>query len=35
MADGSVRGLNAPNLDSLSLVYLAGVRDGIVQGTDF
>ena len=35
MADGSVRGLNVPNIDSLSLVYLAGVRDGIVQGTDF
>jgi prepilin-type N-terminal cleavage/methylation domain-containing protein/prepilin-type processing-associated H-X9-DG protein len=35
MADGSVRGLNAPNIDSLSLIYLAGARDGEIQGTDF
>jgi prepilin-type N-terminal cleavage/methylation domain-containing protein/prepilin-type processing-associated H-X9-DG protein len=35
MADGSVRGLNAPNIDSLSLAYLAGARDGEVQGTDY
>jgi prepilin-type N-terminal cleavage/methylation domain-containing protein/prepilin-type processing-associated H-X9-DG protein len=34
-ADGSVRGLNAPALDSLSLYYLAGVRDGEIQGADF
>jgi prepilin-type processing-associated H-X9-DG protein len=34
-ADGSVRGLNAPNIDSLSLAYLAGTRDGEIQGTDF
>jgi prepilin-type processing-associated H-X9-DG protein len=35
LADGSVRGLNVQNLDSLSLVYLAGSRDGEVQGLDF
>jgi prepilin-type processing-associated H-X9-DG protein len=35
LADGSVRGLNAPAIDSLSLIYLAGVRDGEIQGTDF
>jgi prepilin-type N-terminal cleavage/methylation domain-containing protein/prepilin-type processing-associated H-X9-DG protein len=35
MGDGSVRGINAPNIDSLSLAYLAGTRDGEVQGTDF
>jgi prepilin-type N-terminal cleavage/methylation domain-containing protein/prepilin-type processing-associated H-X9-DG protein len=35
MADGSVRGLNAPNIDSLSLAYLAGVRDGQIQAADF
>jgi prepilin-type N-terminal cleavage/methylation domain-containing protein/prepilin-type processing-associated H-X9-DG protein len=35
MADGSVRGINAPNIDSLSLAYLAGARDGAIQSTDF
>jgi prepilin-type N-terminal cleavage/methylation domain-containing protein/prepilin-type processing-associated H-X9-DG protein len=35
MADGSVKALNVQTLDSLSLAYLAGVRDGEVQGTDF
>ncbi len=35
LADGSVKGLNAPRMDSLSLSYLTGVRDGLVQGTDF
>ena len=35
LADGSVRGLNAPSIDSLSLAYLAGTRDGEIQGTDF
>jgi prepilin-type N-terminal cleavage/methylation domain-containing protein/prepilin-type processing-associated H-X9-DG protein len=35
MADGSVRGINAPNIDSLSLAYLAGSRDGEIQGPDF
>jgi prepilin-type processing-associated H-X9-DG protein len=35
MADGSVKGLNVRNLDSLSLAYLAGTRDGEIQGTDF
>jgi prepilin-type processing-associated H-X9-DG protein len=35
MADGSVRGINAPNIDSLSLAYLAGTRDGEIQDTDF
>jgi prepilin-type N-terminal cleavage/methylation domain-containing protein/prepilin-type processing-associated H-X9-DG protein len=35
MADGSVKGINASAIDSLSLAYLAGVRDGEVQSTDF
>jgi prepilin-type N-terminal cleavage/methylation domain-containing protein/prepilin-type processing-associated H-X9-DG protein len=35
MADGSVRGLNVRNMDSLSLAYLAGSKDGEVQGADF
>jgi prepilin-type processing-associated H-X9-DG protein len=35
MGDGSVRGLNFRNIDSLSLAYLAGARDGEIQGTDF
>jgi prepilin-type processing-associated H-X9-DG protein len=35
LADGSVRSLNAPAIDSLSLIYLAGVRDGEIQTTDF
>jgi prepilin-type N-terminal cleavage/methylation domain-containing protein/prepilin-type processing-associated H-X9-DG protein len=34
-ADGSVRGLNAPALDALSLYYLAGARDGEIQSADF
>ena len=35
MADGSVKGLNFRSIDSLSLAYLAGSRDGEIQGTDF
>jgi prepilin-type processing-associated H-X9-DG protein len=35
MADGSVKGLNVQHMDSLSLAYLAGARDGEKQGTDF
>ncbi len=35
LGDGSVKGLNVRNIDSLSLAYLTGVRDGEVQGTDF
>jgi prepilin-type N-terminal cleavage/methylation domain-containing protein/prepilin-type processing-associated H-X9-DG protein len=35
MGDGSVRGINAPNIDSLPLAYLAGARDGELQGADF
>jgi prepilin-type processing-associated H-X9-DG protein len=35
MADGSVKGLNVKAMDSLSLAYLAGARDGEIQGTDF
>jgi prepilin-type N-terminal cleavage/methylation domain-containing protein/prepilin-type processing-associated H-X9-DG protein len=35
MGDGSVHGLNAPSIDSLSLYYLAGYRDGEIQGIDF
>ena len=35
MADGSVRGINAPNIDSLSLAYLAGTRDREIQTPDF
>jgi prepilin-type processing-associated H-X9-DG protein len=35
MADGSVRPLNAMNIDSLSLAYLAGARDGEIQSADF
>jgi prepilin-type N-terminal cleavage/methylation domain-containing protein/prepilin-type processing-associated H-X9-DG protein len=35
MADGSVKGLNVKAMDSLSLAYLAGARDGEVQNTDF
>jgi prepilin-type N-terminal cleavage/methylation domain-containing protein/prepilin-type processing-associated H-X9-DG protein len=34
MADGSVRGLNAQSIDSLSLAYLAGARDGEIQNVD-
>jgi prepilin-type N-terminal cleavage/methylation domain-containing protein/prepilin-type processing-associated H-X9-DG protein len=34
-ADGSVRGINAAGIDSLSLTYLAGTRDGQIQGADF
>jgi prepilin-type N-terminal cleavage/methylation domain-containing protein/prepilin-type processing-associated H-X9-DG protein len=35
MGDGSVHGLSAPNIDTLSLIYLAGYRDGEIQGIDF
>jgi prepilin-type N-terminal cleavage/methylation domain-containing protein/prepilin-type processing-associated H-X9-DG protein len=35
MADGSVRGINGSNIDSLSLAYLAGSRDGEIQSPDF
>jgi hypothetical protein len=35
MADGSVRAINAANVDSLSLAYLAGARDGEIQSPDF
>jgi prepilin-type N-terminal cleavage/methylation domain-containing protein/prepilin-type processing-associated H-X9-DG protein len=35
LADGSVRGLSATNIDSLSLAYLAGIRDGEIQSPDF
>src|SRR5207253_9666001 len=35
LADGSVRSLNVANIDSLSLAYLTGVRDGEVQTLDF
>jgi prepilin-type N-terminal cleavage/methylation domain-containing protein/prepilin-type processing-associated H-X9-DG protein len=34
-ADGSVRSLNVPALDALSLYYLAGTKDGEIQGSDF
>jgi prepilin-type N-terminal cleavage/methylation domain-containing protein/prepilin-type processing-associated H-X9-DG protein len=35
MGDGSVRSLNAQTIDTLSLVYLAGIRDGEIQSPDF
>jgi prepilin-type N-terminal cleavage/methylation domain-containing protein len=35
LADGSVRSLNAARIDSLTAVYLAGARDGEIQGFDF
>jgi prepilin-type N-terminal cleavage/methylation domain-containing protein/prepilin-type processing-associated H-X9-DG protein len=35
MGDGSVRLLNAQNVDALSLAYLAGAQDGIIQSPDF
>jgi prepilin-type N-terminal cleavage/methylation domain-containing protein/prepilin-type processing-associated H-X9-DG protein len=35
MADGSVKGLNFRSIDRLSLAYLAGTKDGEIQGTDF
>jgi prepilin-type N-terminal cleavage/methylation domain-containing protein len=35
LADGSVKGINPRLIDSLSLSYLTGTRDGVVQGTDF
>jgi prepilin-type N-terminal cleavage/methylation domain-containing protein/prepilin-type processing-associated H-X9-DG protein len=35
MGDGSVRSLNAQNVDPLSLAYLAGTQDGIIQSPDF
>jgi prepilin-type processing-associated H-X9-DG protein len=34
-ADGSVRGLNPRNIDSLALTYITGTKDGQVQDTDF
>ena len=33
--DGSVKALDVKQLDSLSLAYLCGTRDGEIQGTDF
>jgi prepilin-type N-terminal cleavage/methylation domain-containing protein/prepilin-type processing-associated H-X9-DG protein len=35
MGDGSVRSLNAQAIDNFSLIYLAGIRDGEIQGIDF
>jgi prepilin-type N-terminal cleavage/methylation domain-containing protein/prepilin-type processing-associated H-X9-DG protein len=35
MGDGSVRGLIPGSIDPLSLSYLTGIKDGMVQGTDF
>jgi prepilin-type N-terminal cleavage/methylation domain-containing protein len=35
LADGSVKGLNVKTMDSLTVAYLAGIRDGEVRGTDF
>jgi prepilin-type N-terminal cleavage/methylation domain-containing protein/prepilin-type processing-associated H-X9-DG protein len=35
MADGSVKGLNARGIDSYSLSYLTGTKDGQVQDTEF
>jgi prepilin-type processing-associated H-X9-DG protein len=35
MGDGSVKGLNAQAIDPLSLSYLTGTQDGMIQGTDF
>src|SRR5262249_54429781 len=35
LGDGSVRGINASGIDSLSLVYMAGARDGEIQPFDF
>ncbi len=35
MADGSVKGINVRSIDSLSLAYLTGIRDGEIQGSDF
>jgi len=35
MADGSVKGINVKSIDSLSLVYLTGAKDGEIQGSDF
>jgi prepilin-type N-terminal cleavage/methylation domain-containing protein/prepilin-type processing-associated H-X9-DG protein len=34
-ADGSVKGLNPRGIDALSLAYLVGTRDGMVQSTEF
>jgi prepilin-type N-terminal cleavage/methylation domain-containing protein/prepilin-type processing-associated H-X9-DG protein len=34
LADGSVKGMNFKSIDSLSLAYLTGTKDGIVQPTD-
>jgi prepilin-type N-terminal cleavage/methylation domain-containing protein/prepilin-type processing-associated H-X9-DG protein len=33
--DGSVKGMNVRAIDSLSLSYLVGIQDGMVQPTDF
>lgn len=33
--DGSVHGISAKAIDSLSLSYLVGIQDGVVQPTDF
>jgi prepilin-type N-terminal cleavage/methylation domain-containing protein/prepilin-type processing-associated H-X9-DG protein len=35
MGDGSVKSLNVRSIDSLSLAYLTGIRDGEIQSTDF
>jgi len=35
LADGSVKGMNVFNMDSLTVAYLAGIRDGEIQSTDF
>jgi len=35
MGDGSVRGLNAPGIDALSLAFLAGGRDGQIVSPNF
>jgi prepilin-type N-terminal cleavage/methylation domain-containing protein/prepilin-type processing-associated H-X9-DG protein len=35
LADGSVKGLSPRAIDSLSLSYITGTKDGQVQGTDF
>jgi hypothetical protein len=34
LADGSTRSVNVRNIDSLTAVYLAGIRDGIIQPVD-
>jgi prepilin-type N-terminal cleavage/methylation domain-containing protein/prepilin-type processing-associated H-X9-DG protein len=35
MGDGSVTSLNVRSIDTFSLSYLTGMKDGVVQGTDF